>query len=206
MNLLFLDCEIARCIPSRRSADDPDTDPDEADRMLYQFCEGWTDFAGMGLSCVTTFSTLEARAHIYMRDNLAELIESIRLHDFVVSFNGDRFDIPLLRAHDIMAHQHIDLAASIWAACGIANGEHPRGLGLNDLCLANGIAGKTGNGAHAPKLFQDGHFGQLIDYCLGDTIALLRLWRSIQDRNGFYDPRIPEGVEQGPWINLRLPR
>lgn len=206
MNLLFLDCEIARCIPSHRIADDPETDPDQSDRMMYQFCHGWTDFSGMGISCVTTFSTIEARAHVYLRDNLAELIESIRAHDHVVTFNGDRFDIPLLRANDIMVHQHIDLAKAIWSACGIANGEHPRNLGLNALCLANRIAGKTGNGANAPKLFQDGCFGQLIDYCLGDTIALLRLWRSIQDRNGFYDPRIPDGMTQEPWIHMRLPR
>jgi len=206
MSLLFLDCEIARCIPSHRTADNPETDPDEKDRSMYQFCDGWTDFAGMGISCVTTFSTQEARAHVYMRDNLQALIESIRQHDFVVTFNGNGFDIPLLRANDILAHHHIDLASAIWAACGIAAGEQPRHLGLHALCVANGIDGKTGNGAAAPKLFQDGYLGQLIDYCLGDTIALLRLWRSIQDRNGFYDPRIPEGVTQGPWIRLRLPR
>jgi hypothetical protein len=133
MNLLFLDCEIARCIPSHRIADDPETDPDQSDRMMYQFCHGWTDFSGMGISCVTTFSTVEARAHVYLRDNLAELIESIRAHDHVVTFNGDRFDIPLLRANDIMVHQHIDLAKVIWSACGIANGEHPLNLGLNAL-------------------------------------------------------------------------
>lgn len=187
MNLLFLDCEIASCIPG------DDQEEDNRLRKMYQFCAGWHDFAGMGLACVTTYSTGEARPHVYLSDNWEDLVTAIQSHDMVVTFNGDQFDIPLLGHNGIYVGSDaasFDLAAAIWEACGIERGTHPKGLGLDALCRAQRIQGKTASGWMAPMLHQDGKIGNLIDYCLGDTLALLRLWRHIFVAGGFRDPRV----------------
>ncbi|HEY9881550.1 MAG TPA: hypothetical protein V6D29_24060, partial [Leptolyngbyaceae cyanobacterium] len=41
MRTLFYDTEIARCIPDRWGKD-----------SRYEYCEGWHDFAGMGVAVV----------------------------------------------------------------------------------------------------------------------------------------------------------
>lgn len=93
----------------------------------------------------------------------------------------------------------MDIQHAIARAAGIPQGEHPRGLGLDDVCLANKLPGKDGNGALAPWLYQHGKIGTLLDYCMGDTLATLRLYRYIKQSGGVTDPR------NGQWLAVVLP-
>lgn len=165
----------------------------------FRYAESWTDYAGMGIAVVCGYDMAESRYRVIMEDNLSELQ---RLADTctLIGFNNWRFDDRLMRANGINIRDghSKDIAAAIWKAAGIPNGEHPKDLGLDAICRANRLPGKTGNGADAPQLFQRGRIGQVVDYCLGDVRSTLQMYRYIREEGGITDPR------NGNWISVRI--
>lgn len=166
----------------------------------FRYAEGWNDYAGMGIAVICGYDIAEARYRVFCEDNLSELQALIDSGRTLLGFNNWRFDDRLCQANaiEIPAGQSKDLAAIIWQAAGIPNGEHPKGLGLNAICEANGLPGKTGNGADAPQDFQRGRLGRVVDYCLGDVRSTLHLYRYISQHSGVRDPRT------GQWLTVRI--
>lgn len=180
MKLVIYDTEIINAVPpSNPALCDPG----------ISYCKGWDDKAGMGISVITAYDVAEARPRVFMLDNLEAFAHLIAERDAVVGFNNHRFDDPLLEANGIAVGESIDLAALIWRAAGIEDGAHPKGLGLDALCRANGIPGKSGSGSDAPYWFQLGFYGALVDYCLTDTLRTLQLYRHLVGTGGCIDPR-----------------
>lgn len=168
----------------------------------YQYAQGWTDYLGMGISTICAYDFYTARLRVFCEDNFDQWLELVRHRDGVVSFNGNRFDNPLLSAHGLGfdLEKSIDLAALIWQAAGIPEGEHPKGLGLDAICRANDIPGKTGNAVDAPQDWQQGRIGRVIDYCLGDVRSETELYTQILNCGYITDPRTFER------LFVRLPK
>lgn len=190
--MLIYDVEIAKAIQGKGEA--------RIDGVKY--CKGWTDYAGMGVGCVCAYDLSEARYRVFMQDNLAAFGELARSHDRVMGFNSISFDDNVMRAAGVEwpGQNSVDLARLIWRAAGIPEGQHPKGLGLDALCKANGLGGKTGNGALAPVMFQRGDIGGLIDYCLADVAMTLKLYRLVAWSGGLRDPR------DGSFLPVVVPR
>lgn len=166
----------------------------------FQYADGWHDYPGMGIATICGYDVTEARFRVFMDDNLSEFQGIIHSGRTLIGFNNWRFDDRLCAANgiEIPQGQSMDLAAIIWRAAGIPNGEHPKGLGLDAICRANGLPGKTGNGADAPQDYQRGRIGRVIDYCLGDVRSTLQMYRYIQTCGGITDPRT------GEWMVVRI--
>lgn len=62
------------------------------------------------------------------------------------------------------------------------------GYGLDAVCETNFGMRKTGNGALAPILWQQGKRGQVIDYCLQDVKMERTLLDLIRDRGEVVSP------------------
>lgn len=168
MDILIYDCEIIKCIPEKTGNNDP----------RYQYCGGWRDFQNMGLSVIGTGSL---NGYFYAHENLTDFIQEANEYDLIVGFNSKAFDDNLLRANGARFSTDYDLLEEIrLAAYGSTSWQgQPRGYSysLDALAKANGMA-KTGHGALAPKLWQDGKHQEVIDYCLNDvrlTADLLKL-------------------------------
>jgi len=91
--------------------------------------------------------------------------------DFLVSFNGRRFDIPcLLNGVDIdtfnqlQLKPHLDLLKDFYD-----NVQGRFRVSLNNIAEQTLKRVKTGNGANAPVLFQEGKWDELVDYCKNDV-------------------------------------
>lgn len=193
MSILIYDTEICHGV----------TTPDNQPQPGYKYAKGWTDFAGMGIAVICAYDIAEAQYRVFMADNFSGFQELVNQRDAVLGFNNHHFDDKLLRANGFtLPHEKsLDLAAAIWRAAGIPNGEHPKGLGLNACCKANSLPTKSGNGAAAPQDFQDGRIGRVIDYCLNDVRCTLQLYRYIERAGGLSDPR--DGTS---WLNVRVMR
>lgn len=190
--MLIYDVEIAKAIQGKGEEKLPDV----------KYCKGWTDFSGMGVACVCAYDINEARYRVFMRDNLSAFGELARSHDRVIGFNSIAFDDNVMRAAGVEWNfaNSVDLARLVWRAAGVPGGEHPRDLSLDALCKANGLGGKTGNGALAPVMFQNACYGELIDYCLSDVALTLKLYRKLVSAGGCKDPR------NGEWLSVAVPR
>lgn len=193
MNPITYDIEIARAVPP---ADDADRAPG------IEYCAGWEDHAGMGIALITAYDIWTAEPRVFMPDNLAAFAALVHERDAIIGFNNWRFDDRILEVNGIAIAEgkSIDLAALIWRAAGIPQGEHPSGMGLEAICQANKLPGKRGKGDMAPILYQTDRIGELVDYGLTDTLCTLRLYRYLQINGGCRDPR------NGEWLNVTVPR
>ncbi len=165
MKRLVYDCEIIRCIPSRRDPSDPG----------LEYCMGWKDYLGMGVSVIGAMDIDSHRPFIFMPDNLLEFKELVSSYDLLCGFNNLSFDNPLLAANDIVVpvEKSYDLLVEIWKAAGLPSkfsGTKSGGYNLDAVVRANTeFGGKTGSGAGAPINWQRKRYGKVANYCLDDV-------------------------------------
>lgn len=184
-NALIYDIEIAKAILGRG----------ETRIDGVQYCDGWHDHAGMGISVIGAYDYAESRYRVFCADNFVEFLELCAARAPLVSFNGIGFDDKVINAYAATSiHSSVampreplryDLLAEIWLAAGLDptfSGNSHTGYGLDATCEVNFGLGKTGNGAHAPIAWQQGRVGEVIDYCLNDIRLTKRLfdWAVVQ--------------------------
>ncbi len=184
--IIVFDTEIKNMILGRNESMLPD----------IRYCNGWTDFAGMGISVVCvydmpygdpaagimhTLTPEENEEHATMLQKL------INRADYVVGFNNHSFDNPLLAASGfiIPPEKSYDIYAQIIDAAGLSNASFSarKGYRLDDVAKANGIPGKNieGGGALAPVLYQTGELEKLYSYCENDVSMTVRVLTAITD-------------------------
>lgn len=162
--MIIVDVEIEKAIQIRGEPKLPD----------IEYCNGWRDFAGMGISCVCTYDIETNLSRAFLKEDFNALADYLR-EKWTAGFNTRRFDLPLLAAHDLNLDSalHYDLLEEIWLALGLDPDKfNPRthgGWGLDAVCRATLGIRKTGNGALAPVWWQQGKRGKVIDYCLNDV-------------------------------------
>lgn len=191
-NIIIFDTEIKHGVITDKNPAQPG----------YKYSAGWKDFSGMGVSVIGVFDFNKQQYRVFCDDNFDAWRELTERSSRIISFNGDNFDNPLLEANGLGFDpaKSLDLAALIWRAAGVPEGEHPKGLGLDAICKANGIDGKSGNAADAPQDWQDGKVGRVIDYCLCDVRATVDLYYQIIHIGHITDPRTMGR------LSVRLPR
>ena len=163
--MIIVDVEIKKAILGRGEEPIPG----------IEYCEGWRDFAGMGISCVCTYDIVTHLSRCFLEEDFAELVAYLDGKP-TAGFNTRRFDLPLLGHHGVTCQNpgdHYDMLEMIWVALGLNPDKfNPRthgGWSLDSVCQATlGIA-KTGHGALAPVWWQQGKRGKVIDYCLNDV-------------------------------------
>ena len=170
---LIYDCEIVKCIPDRKRFNDP----------TYQYCKGWGDFEGMGIS-VIGFSHEDHTNYLIADPSIDgdfEMLQdfaALASHHIIVGFNSRNFDDRLLAANGVNVATDYDLLEEVRIAAGYSADYRsvPAGhsYSLDAISRANGAA-KTGHGALAPQLWQDGKHKEVIDYCLNDVVLTLKI-------------------------------
>jgi len=182
--MIIFDCEIIKGIAK--------CDEEKIDGIEY--CDGWRDFEGMGISVICAYDYAEERHRVFCKDNFDAFQELVNATDIVIGFNSLAFDNPLCAANgiDIPEAKSYDLLVEIWDAAGLSREfQHPSHIGYCLDACAKATFGiqKSGNGAMAPVCWQRGQIGEVIDYCLND----IRLTKALVDvaieEGGFVNPK-----------------
>ena len=91
--------------------------------------------------------------------------------DFFISANGRDFDIPFIHIRAFL--NNISLKEIKWINRAkhfdVINDITDKRISLNNLARVYGLKLKSGDGKNAIKLFEDGKFDDLIDYCMDDV-------------------------------------
>lgn len=165
---VIYDCETYRCIPTGNLSPD------------LEYCQGWNDFQGMGISVIGAYSSWDDRYHVYLEDNFLDFQALINQAEEVVGFNSLSFDDQLCAAHGLEVKTTYDILCQVRVAVGMppqyVKGVTRRGYSLEELAKANLGYGKSETGAIAPELWQRGQRGRVIDYCLGDVDITRKLY------------------------------
>ena len=176
--IIVLDTEIKKMILGRNENYQPG----------LQYCGGWSDYAGMGISVVCVFDMSTGLMHTLTpeeNDDHATMLQGlINKADYIVGFNNNSFDNNLLAAggFTIPAEKSYDIYVQVIDAAGLSNAPFAarKGYKLDDIARANGIPGKAEaeGGALAPVLYQRGELERLYSYCAQDvqmTVDVLNL-------------------------------
>jgi hypothetical protein len=188
VSVVIYDLEIIAAVPI----------PSEPVVENLQYCLGWEDYPGMGISVLCAYTTADETYHIYMQDNLHEFQDLVDGCHVVAGFNNKRFDNNVCVANGIKIPDHKNY--DMWVE--ITNTQPPnrrRGFSLDNILKANKYAGKIGHASEAPMLAQTGKWGKLINYCLDDTQKHVRVYRLILADN-LLNPKNGE-----PILNIRKP-
>jgi hypothetical protein len=182
--MIIYDIETENAILGRNEVKQPDV----------KYCEGWHDFAGMGISCIGVIDYATETTRVFLKDNLQAFAELIRASNCIVGFNNHRFDNRLLMARGVPlpVGRSYDILEEIWRGLGLApefNYQTHGGLSLDAMVKANFGRSKTDSGALAPVLWQRGEHGRVIDYCLADVALTRMLLDRIIRRGELVDPR-----------------
>lgn len=165
MNYLIYDLEIIKCIPDRGARFEG-----------YEYCNGWHDHAGMGIS-VIGWATEYSNGCFQFADKPTMLTELAK-DKVIVGFNSKNFDDKLCSANGMYIRTHYDLLEEIRiAAYGSPDyRDAPPGYSyaLGKVGEANGLP-KTGSGELAPQIWQQGRFAEVEEYCLNDVIITQNL-------------------------------
>lgn len=167
--MFIFDIEIKNAIPPKNY--------DER-KIGFNYCEGWEDYAKMGIAVIGVFDYTRDTYRVFGEDDLKEFQTFVDSQDCYVGFNNNRFDNNILRANNIVIspNKSYDLLSAIYSSLGSMR----KGCSLDNVIKANfpNSAGKSGNGADAPFLWQKGFHTRVIDYCLNDV----RLTKMLLDR------------------------
>jgi hypothetical protein len=162
-----------------------------------EYCKGWTDYEGMGISVIGFWLTHKDEPEVSSVMQVFKLVTEGYAHYPVVGFNSANFDDKLMAAHGITIKTTYDVLEQVRIAAGF--GAHHtsvrRGYSykLDAIAQANGMA-KTGNGALAPVLWQQGKHQEVKDYCLNDV----RITRNILElglKGELIDPNTGERLK-----------
>lgn len=145
-----------------------------------QYCDGWRDFANMGISVICGYSYIDESYKVWLGDDLGSFKLALENHTHIVGFNNANFDDQLLKhlGIDLVDNYGLisfDLLRATWKCLGLGvdrdsfKKETHGGLGLENFAQLNLGLGKTGTGESAPVLWQQGHKSRVINYCLNDV-------------------------------------
>ncbi len=197
MKAVIYDIEIVKGIPDKKNRAQEGID----------YCKGWDDHAGMGISVVGAYDLVTDRYRVFLKDNLDDFALLLRDRDTYVSFNGIGFDNKVLAHHMSPAllpeEKCYDILRELWVGDGLApEFKYPTHIGysLGDVGYVNFGLSKNGDGALAPIDWQEGRYGTVIDYCLNDIKLTKRCFERIRQGGGLRSPKDPSR-----FIEMRKP-
>ena len=123
MKAIIYDCEIKNAIP----------DKNEQLRPNINYCKGWKDFLGMGISVISVYDYHVGQYRIFCEDNLSDFAALIDDSDHVIGFNQIHFDNQLIAAHviDFDPRKNWDLYVEAKEASGAD--KYAKGYKLDDF-------------------------------------------------------------------------
>ena len=133
--------------------------------------EDWRRFRYLGVSSVCVINLETGCPYIFMEDNIEECVDLLNSAELLVGFNNLEFDNPLLNncwRAELAPNKTYDILHEFMLS---ANTNSFAGLSLDEFCAANlpSAYRKIGNGAEAPRLFQEAKFGNLLNYNMRDV-------------------------------------
>ncbi len=154
----------------------------EIKKPINECTKGWKSHDEMGCSVLVIFDYFTMRYRIFGDNNIEEALDILFYYDLVVGFNTVNFDWKLLKATYIEScakraldrkSKDYDILREIWKSLGlnpdVFSPKTHGGYKLDDVARESINMQKSGDGALAPVLYQQGKLYDVIDYCVEDV-------------------------------------
>ena len=182
--MLILDCEIKNLLLKGKK---------DVRKDGFVYAKDWNDFQGMGISVVGTYSYVSDKFDHFTEESLSELQKLIDSHDLIVGFNIINFDLKLLEALGVQIPREkvYDIYLELKRAADA--GKYEKGFNLKNIALVNNVSQKSGHGADAPEMWQQGKEKEVVEYCLQDVLVTKEILDLVMEGK-LKDPRNPKNI------------
>lgn len=119
----------------------------------------------MQITVVGIYNYTKDEYKTYFLEELSELEKDLKQAHLLVGFNNDHFDTPILNKYfqfDLFSIASFDILREFRAKTG-------KRLGLDAIAGMTLGAHKSGTGANAMTLYQEGKLEELAEYCINDV-------------------------------------
>lgn len=178
----------------------------------------WDDTDQLMIGVAVVYEGKGQRFRVYDEGQRKELQKRILAADKVSGFNIWSFDYPVIFGYSrpawatapeaqeikkLLAPKTNDILRRIWQSLRL-NPDYfvPQthgGYRLDEVAFATIGARKSGDGADAPRLFQEGRWAELTDYCINDVVVERDL-TAFAERYGYViAPKSGQRVTLEPW-------
>ncbi len=163
----------------------------ETQRAAAEVPGGWTNIPGFGLSVAVTWDS-DAGFREWFEDQVPALVNVLAAAERVVTFNGERFDFPVLSAYapvEALYPKSFDILVDLKRRLGYR-------VSLQSLAQATLGRSKAGTGMEALLWWRSGDpvkRRQVVEYCRRD-VELLRDCVAFGRKEGYV--RIPDVTEK----------
>lgn len=150
----------------------------EIKRPIETLSKGWQSHDEMGISCLCLYDYSTSRYRVFDDLSAKECCDILMSYDKLVGFNTVKFDWAVVKATwPFLTGERksvdFDILREIWKSKGldpdVFNPRTHGGFKLDDVAFETLGLRKSGDGAKAPRLFQEGRIAELIDYCIEDV-------------------------------------
>lgn len=151
----------------------------ESKLLAAQVPGKWNSIHLMGLACAVVYDFDTERFTCYDHTQREALCARLLAADKIVSFNGDRFDYPLVFELVMRAPptEIVPKSVDLYRLMCVGANRNPalpqKGFGLGATAQRTIGRTKIDTGTHAPQLYAEGKWGELFTYCM-DDVALTR--------------------------------
>lgn len=129
---------------------------------------GWANIPGFGLAVAVTWDK-EQGFRRWFEEDAARLVAELESFTRIVTFNGNRFDLEVLRKYapvDALRQRSFDVLEELYRETG-------RRVKLDQLAKDTIGSSKSGDGLQAVSWWRAGQKERVADYCEQD-VAILR--------------------------------
>jgi DEAD/DEAH box helicase domain-containing protein len=158
---------------------------------------GWNNYEALQISVVGVWSYDRQEYFCFAEDEFEPLMDLFRTAKTIVGFSINRYDVPVLNIAfarkgggeelNLFAKDRVDLLDDVEAVLG-------RRVSLEILAQANLGMGKTGKGAHAITLYEEGKIDELKSYCLQDVRLTKDLYDLVRSQGFLKVPNRETGI------------
>lgn len=177
----------------------------EIKRTIEETPGGWDATDKLGVSCAVVYEYQADRFRVYGDSDaeLKNLQDRLAQADRISGFNTWRFDLPVILGlsrcqwdnadpntavlKEMLRPKSNDLLRRIWESLELDPDvftDRHRGWSLNNVASGTLRTTKIGYGGDAPRWYQAGDWGRLVNYCV-DDVAIERALTDFVDRFGY---------------------
>lgn len=126
---------------------------------------GWSFIKKMGMACGVIYTTKTQDYHVFMEDQVMDLVHMLRAADLIVGFNHIRFDYEVLRGYsnfDFLTLPSFDMLVDLKERLG-------HRVKLDSVAKSTLGVAKSADGLQSLRWVKEGKLDLVVDYCKQDV-------------------------------------
>jgi DEAD/DEAH box helicase domain-containing protein len=149
----------------------------ETQRLAHEVPGGWTNIRAFGLAVAVTWDDAHG-FRTWWEADAPQLIAELKTFDRIITFNGERFDFPVLSGYGPVGPLYLksfDLHADLTRRLA-------RRVSFQALVRATLGQSKSGSGEDAVRWWRAGDVARVLAYCQRDVELLREIVRFARER------------------------